>query len=90
MIQLTKEIVEKLQVSQSGAEMASILRDSGIEVTDQDAEMFYKKYVKKELSDDELEQSAGGGEQLAGCVCFDCQQDACPNDCWWFCPEHIR
>ena len=62
-IEITTELLEKARMAKSADEIAAIAREQGIDMSADDAETTYAMLheAEGEISDDELDNVAGGG-----------------------------
>ncbi len=84
---LTPELLEKAKQAKSAEELIALAKENGVELTAEEANTYFAKLNPKngELSDDELDQVAGGGCHAGdgrmvvslGYVCheFKCKKD---------------
>lgn len=80
MTNFTPETVEKAKAAGSADELIAIAKQNGIELSEGEAKIYYSQLhpVSGEVSDDELENVAGGGCKsssgktvvTSGCECF--------------------
>ena len=63
---MEKEFIEKAKQAQSPAELIALAKESGMEMTEEQAKTYFEKLNSKadELSDDELDNVAGGVKKL--------------------------
>lgn len=59
----TPELIEKAKAAKTAPELLALAKENGIEITEEEAETYFTqlKPASGELSDDELEDVAGGG-----------------------------
>lgn len=59
---MEKEFIDKAKQAQSLAELIALAKESGMEMTEKQAKAYFEKLNSKadELSDDELDNVAGG------------------------------
>ena len=57
---MTNEILEKLKAAKSVEELVEIAKANGAEITEQDAQKLFSQISDDELSDEDLEEIAGG------------------------------
>ena len=71
---MNQELVNKARKAESVEELLALAKENGIELTDEQAKEYFAQLnpTKGELSDDELEDVAGGG-------CFGEEERYCPN-----------
>ena len=71
---MNQELVNKARKAKSVEELLALAKENGIELTDEQAKEYFAQLnpTKGELSDDELEDVAGGG-------CFGEEERYCPN-----------
>ena len=71
---LNEEMIAKAREAKSVEELLALAKENGIELTDEQAKEYFAQLnpTKGELSDDELEDVAGGG-------CFPEEERYCPN-----------
>ena len=71
---MNQELVNKARKAESVEELLALAKENGIELTDEQAKEYFAQLnpTKGELSDDELEDVAGGG-------CFPEEERYCPN-----------
>ena len=71
---MNQELVNKARKAKSVEELLALAKKNGIELTDEQAKEYFAQLnpTKGELSDDELEDVAGGG-------CFGEEERYCPN-----------
>ena len=71
---MNQELVNKARKAESVEELLALAKENGIELTTEQAKVFFAQLnpTKGELSDDELEDVAGGG-------CFGEEERYCPN-----------
>ena len=66
-MQLNKELLEKAKEAKSAEELLSLAKENGVELTSEEAaEYFAQLHTSGELSDEELDNVAGGGCQAQG------------------------
>ncbi len=59
---ITKEMIEQARLAESPEELLAMARENGIELTAEDAQRYFDNWhASAELSDEELENVAGGG-----------------------------
>ena len=60
---LTPELLEKAKQAKSAEELGTIAKENGIELTAEEANTYFAKFNSQDskLSDDELDEVAGGG-----------------------------
>lgn len=63
MTDFTPEMIEKAKAAKSAEELLAIAKENGIELTEEEAKNYFEQLCPKsgELSDDELDNVAGGG-----------------------------
>ena len=63
---MEKVFIEKAKQAQSPAELIALAKESGMEMTEEQAKAYFEKLNSKadELSDDELDNVAGGVKKL--------------------------
>ena len=87
---ITNEMIEKLKAAQSPEVLLDMLKETGIEITAEEAKIYFD-YVNGqsgELSDDDLSDVSGGGCKRKsgkitvtnGCKCFNGHYE---NNCTW-------
>ena len=59
-MKLTQEIIEKAKVAESAEELLAIAKESGIEMTADEAKTYFEQINANSLDDDLLEGVAGG------------------------------
>lgn len=71
MAELNNELIEKAKQAKSAEEILALAKENGVSMTEEQAKTAYAKFhpVSGEMSDDELENVAGGG----------CGQEQDPN-----------
>ena len=71
---MNQELVNKARKAKSVEELLALAKENGIELTNEQAKEYFAQLnpTKGELSDDELEDVAGGG-------CFAEEERYCPN-----------
>ena len=71
---MDKNLILKAKDAKSAEELMALAKENGIELNEEDAIMYFEQLNAKkgELSDDELEDVAGGG-------CFGEEERYCPN-----------
>ena len=71
---MNQELVNKARKAESVEELLALAKENGIELTNEQAKEYFAQLnpTKGELSDDELEDVAGGG-------CFGEEERYCPN-----------
>ena len=71
---MNQELVNKARKAKSVEELLALAKENGIELTNEQAKEYFAQLnpTKGELSDDELEDVAGGG-------CFGGEERYCPN-----------
>ena len=71
---MNQELVNKARKAKSVEELLALAKENGIELTTEQAKEYFAQLnpTKGELSDDELEDVAGGG-------CFPEEERYCPN-----------
>ena len=71
---MNQELVNKARKAKSVEELLALAKENGIELTNEQAKEYFAQLnpPKGELSDDELEDVAGGG-------CFGEEERYCPN-----------
>ena len=71
---MNQELVNKARKAKSVEELLALAKENGIELTNEQAKEYFAQLnpTKGELSDDELEDVAGGG-------CFPEEERYCPN-----------
>ena len=71
---MDKNLILKAKEAKSAEELMALAKENGIELNEEDAIMYFEQLNAKkgELSDDELEDVAGGG-------CFGGEERYCPN-----------
>ena len=71
---MNEEMIAKAKEAKSVEELIALAKENGIELTEEDAKMYFEQLSAKkgELSDDELEDVAGGG-------CLGEEERYCPN-----------
>ena len=71
---MNQELVNKARKAKSVEELLALAKENGIELTNEQAKEYFAQLnpTKGELSDDELEDVAGGG-------CFGEEERYCPN-----------
>ena len=71
---MDKNLILKAKEAKSVEELITLSKENGIELNEEDAIMYFEQLNAKkgELSDDELEDVAGGG-------CFGEEERYCPN-----------
>ena len=71
---MNQELVNKARKAESVEELLALAKENGIELTNEQAKEYFAQLnpTKGELSDDELEDVAGGG-------CFAEEERYCPN-----------
>ena len=80
---MNEEMITKAKEAKSVEELIALAKENGIELTEEDAKMYFEQLSAKkgELSDDELDNVAGGGCETKvdgktytvvtnGCNCF--------------------
>ena len=61
-MELSKELLEKAKESKSAEELMSFAKENGVELASEEAEEYFARLNKSgELSDEELDNVAGGG-----------------------------
>ena len=60
---MNEEMIAKAREAKSVEELMALAKETGIELTEEDAKMYFEQFNAKkgELSDDELDAVAGGG-----------------------------
>jgi len=62
MTNLTPELIEKAKVAKTAEELLALAKENGIELTEESAKAYFEQLHKNgELSENELENVAGGG-----------------------------
>jgi len=61
---LTPEMIEKAKAAKSAEELLEIAKANGVEMTEEEANEYYKQITSCELDDDLLDGVAGGLVQL--------------------------
>ena len=71
---MNEEMITKAKEANSVEELITLAKENGIELNEDDAKMYFEQLNAKkgELSDDELEDVAGGG-------CLGEEERYCPN-----------
>ena len=71
---MDKNLILKAKEAKSVEELIVLAKENGIELTEENAKMYFEQFNAKkgELSDDELDAVAGGG-------CFGEEERYCPN-----------
>lgn len=83
---LTPELIEKAKQAKSPEELLALAKENGIELTEDEAKAYFERLNQSgELSDEELDNVAGGGcftkstecpkchsNRWSGGVCFNC------------------
>ena len=71
---MNQELVNKARKAESVEDLLALAKENGIELTNEQAKEYFAQLnpTKGELSDDELEDVAGGG-------CFGEEERYCPN-----------
>ena len=71
---MNEEMIAKAKEAKSVGELIALAKENGIELTEEDAKMYFEQLNAKkgELSDDELDCVAGGG-------CLGEEERYCPN-----------
>ena len=71
---MNEEMIIKAKEAKSVEELIALARENGVELNEEDAKMYFEQLNAKkgELSDDELEDVAGGG-------CLGEEERYCPN-----------
>ncbi len=86
---MNQELIEKARQAASPEEIMKIAEENDIYMVKEEAEMIYKQlHTNSELSDEELEEAAGGGCKGAGgktivtsgCKCFTGQYEQIKDD----------
>ena len=62
MKRLTSELMEKAKMAKSAEELLGIAKANGVEMTEEEANEYYKQITSCELDDDLLDGVAGGYE----------------------------
>lgn len=81
MTNFTPEIIEKAKTARSTEELLTLAKENNVELTDEEAKVYFEQLhsASGELSDDELDNVAGGGCKscssgrtvvTSGCRCF--------------------
>ena len=66
---MNQQLLEKAKEAKSAEELLALAKENGMELTEEDAaEYFAQLHKSGELSDEELDNVAGGGCQAAGLV----------------------
>ena len=66
-MELSKELLEKAKEAKSAEELMSFAKENGVELASEEAEEYFARLNKSgELSDEELDNVAGGGCQAHG------------------------
>lgn len=66
-MELSKELLEKAKAAKSAEELLTLAKENGVEMTESEAaEYFAQLHKSGELSDEELDNVAGGGCQAHG------------------------
>ena len=60
MKRLTSELMEKAKMAKSAEELLGIAKANGVEMTEEEANEYYKQITSCELDDDDLDAVAGG------------------------------
>ncbi len=65
-MEMNKELLAKAKEAKTPEELMSLAKENGIEMTEESAKAYFEQLNPKtgELSDDELDNVAGGGCQL--------------------------
>ena len=71
---MNEEMITKAKEAKSVEELIALAKENGIELTEEEARMYFEQLTAKkgELPDDELDCVAGGG-------CFGEEERYCPN-----------
>ena len=71
---MNEEMIAKAKEARSVEELIALAKENGVELTEEDAKMYFEQLNAKkgELSDDELDAVAGGG-------CGESKTKYCPN-----------
>ena len=71
---MNEEMIAKAKEAKSVEELIALAKENGVELTEEDAKAYFAQLnpTKGELSDDELEDVAGGG-------CLAEEERYCPN-----------
>ena len=68
-MELSKELLEKAKEAKSAEELLTLAKENGAEITSEEAAAYFAQLNKSgELSDEELDNVAGGGCQTNGLV----------------------
>lgn len=82
-MELNKELLEKAKEAKSAEELMSFAKENGMELTKEEAEAYFAQLNKSgELSDEELDNVAGGGchnkdGRLVVTVWYNCSDFTC-------------
>ncbi len=68
MTNFTPEMIEKARAAKSAEELLALAKENNVEMTEEEAKTYFTQLnpVSGELSDDELDNVAGGGCETAG------------------------
>ena len=61
-MQFTAEQIERAAACESAAELQALAKSEGIALTDEEAEAYFAELSDVHVSDDELDEVAGGGD----------------------------
>ena len=68
-MELNNELLQKAKVAKSAEELMTLAKENGVELTKEEAQEYFAQLNKSgELSDEELDNVAGGGCQAQGLV----------------------
>lgn len=89
MANLNKELIEKAKQAKSAEEILALAKGNGVSMTEEQAKAYFEQFhpVSGEISDDELENVAGGGcHAKDGRLVITCDY-SCPN---WEVATHVH
>lgn len=90
-MEMNKELISKAKNAKSPKELMALAKENGTELTDESAKAYFERLNPKtgELSDDELDNVAGGGchtsdgrlvvTAMHNCKDFQCKKDGAPS-----------
>ncbi len=92
---ITKEMIERARAAESPEALLTMAKENGIELTAEDAQRYFDNWHSSaELSDEELENAAGGGcpesKEDTPPRCPSCNSVAKKGGKYWECPKCKR
>ncbi len=87
MTNFTPEMIEKARAAKTAEELLALAKENNVEMTEEEAKTYFAQFnpVSGELSDDELDNVAGGGCHASDGRLITTIGNKCKS---WMCPHH--